>query len=534
MPKRQKRKESKNTLLSKQISKKQRSEKKGSLINLLEKEDESGTLALLNSGNYDITEVYIYDISLCYPDIKNNRWSAIFLAISHDFLSVVDKLLTKHSELLNSIDSMGNTPLHLAMSLKRHKIIERLLKEPEINVNAKNNDGDTPLHEVNLHELYSQDYTQDTIQDTILPKLLSCVKLLIKHNDINVKIKNSEGNTILHMAVRCHYKIVELLVNQYYSIPVNAQNNEGKTPLHFSSEKGKYGGNEKCGSKSTRFLLYHKKINVNIKDNEGNAPFISCNYNDYRISDFLRHKHININLKDKDGKTLLMHLSNSPCNKSLPYSWSNLQRCLHHPDIDIHAKDKHGNTALHYATLKSLKILLNDSRFNVNIKNNVGESPLFFLMNYSWENFRRYGDYKKERQEIFELFLQHPKIDVNTKDNCGETLFEHIILRYKGDNYWDLIITKLLEHPNINVNQSGRRYTPLQLACRLINITAIKCLLKHPELDIDFKDSEGETALSKLIRRDQKTRELSNECINLLKEATTKKPFYNFFNWMSW
>ena len=115
MPKRQKRKESKNTLLSKQISKKQRSEKKGSLINLLEKEDESGTLALLNSGNYDITEVYIYDISLCYPDIKNNRWSAIFLAISHDFLSVVDKLLTKHSELLNSIDSMGNTPLHLAI-----------------------------------------------------------------------------------------------------------------------------------------------------------------------------------------------------------------------------------------------------------------------------------------------------------------------------------------------------------------------------------------------------------------------------------
>lgn len=86
---------------------------------------------------------------------------------------------------------------------------------------------------------------------------------------------------------------------------------------------------------------------------------------------------ININEKDGDGRTALHYVAASPSDTASNVS---MARILIDAGANVNAKDKDGATPLHYAikpaNVPIVKILVADSRTDINAENKKGLKPL--------------------------------------------------------------------------------------------------------------------------------------------------------------
>jgi len=74
-------------------------------------------------------------------DIK----SALFSAAKQGRVEDIPEILATKIDV-NTIDQLGNTPLHYAASANHAHVVEILLSNPKININVQNSYKDTPLH----------------------------------------------------------------------------------------------------------------------------------------------------------------------------------------------------------------------------------------------------------------------------------------------------------------------------------------------------------------------------------------------------
>lgn len=109
--------------------------------------------------------------------------------------------------------------------------------------------------------------------------------------------------------------------------------------------------------------------------------------------------------------------------------------------------------------------------------------------------------------EIVKLLLSHPKINVNSLDELGNTS-----LYTACDKKYIEIIKILLQHPDIDVNLSF----PLYQSCLKDYIEVVKLLLSHPKIDITIKNKMGKTCLdvAQFISKNSKSEEVVNLLIN--------------------
>lgn len=93
--------------------------------------------------------------------------------------------------------------------------------------------------------------------------------------------------------------------------------------------------------------------------------------------------------------------------------------------------------------------------------------------------------------------LQKPDIDLNTE--CYLWLMPlHYTIQYdmKTSKWLGHVFNVLLEHPKIDINKKdihGR--TPLHLAILFNQVDKITKLLGHPDIDVDLKTSNGESPM---------------------------------------
>ncbi|KJV77018.1 ankyrin repeat domain-containing protein [Orientia tsutsugamushi] len=138
--------------------------------------------------------------------------------LSTESLKVAQALLT-HCANVNLQDENGNTALHYAANHFYHLEVTEILLNHCANVNAQNNAGDTALHSAARNGL------------------LSTVVCLLE-SGANVHLKCQHGNSALHCAAQGrapNERIVEAVL--HHGADVNAQNNDGSTPLHHAAEK---------------------------------------------------------------------------------------------------------------------------------------------------------------------------------------------------------------------------------------------------------------------------------------------------------
>ncbi|HEY5043797.1 MAG TPA: ankyrin repeat domain-containing protein [Verrucomicrobiae bacterium] len=136
----------------------------------------------------------------------------IHYAARHGEIRKIKMLLWVNPDLVNSKDTNGMTPLHIAANLGWQEEVVLLL-DKKADVNAKSNNGGTPL----LFASYAN--RQDEAE-----------WLLAHKADINAK--NDKGETPLQKAAALDNKdMVEMLLAN--KADANAKDNDGMTPLHW-------------------------------------------------------------------------------------------------------------------------------------------------------------------------------------------------------------------------------------------------------------------------------------------------------------
>eukprot|EP01119_Soliformovum_irregulare_P019396 TRINITY_DN6129_c0_g1_i1.p1 TRINITY_DN6129_c0_g1~~TRINITY_DN6129_c0_g1_i1.p1 ORF type:complete len:454 (+),score=86.18 TRINITY_DN6129_c0_g1_i1:63-1424(+) len=140
------------------------------------------------------------------------------LATLNGHFSVVQYLLQQGSDY-NTQDKSGWMSLHAAAYARNHDIFLLLLEKPEIKVGTENADKNTPLH-----------YMARTPFDS---DNLHILDILIRKG-ANINAQNNNGETPLHLACwKGRTEFVSLLISR--KADVNLQNDHGETPLHWAA-----------------------------------------------------------------------------------------------------------------------------------------------------------------------------------------------------------------------------------------------------------------------------------------------------------
>jgi len=159
--------------------------------------------------------------------------------------------------------------------------VERLLKEHNIDVNIKDENGNTAL---NLAIILNKPY------------LLNLVKMLLEAG-INLNLQNKDGYTSLISAVAVNYskKIVQILLDN--GANPNMQDYCGWTALHWAAIENKL--------KMARMLL-DKGVNLNIPNNIGRtALHLAVKMHNPKIVQMLIDYDANPTIQDIEGCTAL-------------------------------------------------------------------------------------------------------------------------------------------------------------------------------------------------------------------------------------
>ena len=158
---------------------------------------------------------------------------------------IVDNLPDKDKDI-NNVDSIGNSALHLAVTLKNNDEIINYLLKNGADINLKNSKGQTPLHlasgknrieNINILLINPQiNYNPIDVQG-FTPLIKACasqaydvVKTFLRSKEININFQDKIGNTALdYLCEDEKYDIAIELIK--IGGDVEIKNNEGKTPL---------------------------------------------------------------------------------------------------------------------------------------------------------------------------------------------------------------------------------------------------------------------------------------------------------------
>lgn len=264
------------------------------------------------------------------------------------------------------------------------------------------------------------------------------------------------------------------------NLPSKELDNTLLTHCVYKAVNGK-GTEKKMYTELVEMLLKHPTINVNlILDEDRSGPIHSAIEDPKILKMLLDHPtadpnaqyHIEedtwsfyplhlsmISGRSESAKLLLEH---PKINLELKY---NRQEFVHFA-LDIYEDD--GNPSL---VGSPLELLLNDSRIDINKKNENGETPLISICKNQYEF-----------DEAVELILQNPKIKINEVDKKGKTA-----LHWACENGLVKTVKLLLERPEIKVNihDTELHRTPLHWASKGGHKEVVRLLLHHPDIDVN-------------------------------------------------
>lgn len=127
----------------------------------------------------------------------------IFDLIKDGYIDVVDKIITKHKNLINTKDDNGNNIMMRLLMKKEYNIVFKHMKNKNWDINNQNNDGNTFAH-----LLVTTTYLQ-------IAKILTT---LIKNQNFIPNIKNKNNETILDRAIKHNqlYTVAKILEDKKF------------------------------------------------------------------------------------------------------------------------------------------------------------------------------------------------------------------------------------------------------------------------------------------------------------------------------
>ncbi len=252
---------------------------------------------------------------------------------------------------IQSRDSQGKTPLHIAVINKADPAIITYLISRKADVNARDKNGDTPLHiAVRNNDRTSGEILLAYAADVFYPNVSgeSALKTALTRmggrqdwvlNSNVIKSSDGAGNTPLHLAAEWQLTAVVSFIIEKGGDP-NARNANGETPL-FNAVKA----DSTATIKTMLAETAEKRADINARDFLGNTALHACirwaagNAAETLLAyDSQSNAKKLINARNLAGKTALHEASRTG---NLPFI-----RSLVASGADINASDETGKTAL--------------------------------------------------------------------------------------------------------------------------------------------------------------------------------------------
>jgi ankyrin repeat protein len=364
-----------------------------------------------------------------------------------------------------------------------------------------------------------------------------------KLNSQNIKrIDPSSRHTILHNYCTniksSPFEVFRYLI-ETKGCNINGTDNNNNTPIHIVLHSIKL--NDSSDPNALTYLLYHKDINLSIKNDTGftllhsacsninslpldifkhlietkgmginvqdkmkNIPiyialdnFEPKNGGDVKILTYLlNQKGIDANIKGQHGRTLL-HWS---CCKISHLSLDIFKRLIETKRCDINAQDNQCNTPLHYALrhfqsdiadLSILTYLFNQKGLKINLKGHRGHT----LLHSACENPTPLPIW------VFRYLIETKGIDINVQDDHHDTPLHLFLSQFKSEGHDTSTLTYLLNQKGLNVSTKGQYgYNLLHSACLNINVLPLEIFKDLIETKgVKLETIHGDTPLHLLM-----------------------------------
>ncbi len=440
------------------------------------------------------------------------------IAIQHH-----DKEMTRfyanHDADIHTKDTNGISPLSLALEADRDLFEMTVSKK---NVQSQDSEGNTPLHIALL-------------KNAPLEKILYIISLT---DDVN--IRNSDGNNVLYIA--CENKqeqVVKSLLEKGADIfstnkdnvsalrlalrdggvvqdwivtskTIKAKDGAGKTCLHYAAE---------WGYKDSIYSLVERGADPYARTEKGESILFSAvTTNNPEIIDTVIAVGCPVNQRDNLGNTPLHYAVSWDATKSITKLLS--------MGIDIDAQNSSGKSALAVAAfsgkLKTAKVLLNNNA-DVNTSDSTGGTILMdairgqnrslvkLLLDYnanaSIQDINGVNAYHVAAEtgntEIIKM-IRDAGGNPLSRDKNGRTPFSIVMKR-------DMKTIKAVLGSNINITDSDGN-TPIHLVVKARGSDALLMELINMGYPIDGRNSDGYTALTYAVEAND-----VNTALSLLK-----------------
>jgi palmitoyltransferase ZDHHC13/17 len=232
---------------------------------------------LYSSSITSMNSIYNTYSSEFFDSIKNNNKSALLKIIRNpDY------------KFWNFVEEGNNNGLHVSAMRELTHLVKLMFKEIEEKypkeaksilsnwINQANDKGDLPVH------YFSYKGNMEVIK-------------LFEGYNMQVNVRNKQGNTIMHNSAQGNQPAVFIYFHHKYNLKCYETNNDGCTPLHWA-----------CYTGSELALMYILKYidDVNVQDNDGLTPLhLAVMSERTGIIKKLLHKGARRDLKDKKGRT---------------------------------------------------------------------------------------------------------------------------------------------------------------------------------------------------------------------------------------
>lgn len=254
-------------------------------------------------------------------------------------LEMTQKLVNSSNS--STRDSMGNTPLHIA--IERGASIDQIsyLINMGADINARNRNGDSPLFLAVKNNLRN-------------------VGEILLARQADVFATNTENYSPLRMAMTIGGEVLDWILS---SEVIRATDGVGNTPLHYAAEWQLDTAVEQ---------ILEKGANTNVQNYSGETPLFSAVKSD--SSSTVRQL-----LQKGADKEIRDYLGNTALHACVRYDAKNSALVLISGGIDVNAQNISGKSALHEAARSgktSMVTLLLDNGANINSTDATGKTVL--------------------------------------------------------------------------------------------------------------------------------------------------------------